>query len=172
MAILIFVDDVMSAGNAEEARKAIRSFKSMEDLKKYTYGLKKTKFMIMNTGKDKEEEIAEEVTMGRVTQTEEYKYVGFNLNKKGTCLFHIEKKSGQIKGQITALKSIANYHNVGSKFVLVRLQLYESCITKSLLYGIESWNQQTKTEIKNPSICIMQEDHGITKKYTIHWSPM
>ena len=43
MAILIFVDDVMSAGNAEEARKAIRNFKEMEDLKKFTYGLKKSR---------------------------------------------------------------------------------------------------------------------------------
>ena len=149
IAILIFIDDVMSAGNANEARKAIRSFRVMEDLKKYTYGLKKTKVMVANTGKEEEEEIDEEVTLGKITKTDEYKYVGFHLNKDANCLFHIEFKSGDIKGQVTALKSIANYYNVGSKFLLVRLHLYEACIVHSLLHGIESWNRQTKTELKN-----------------------
>ena len=149
IAILIFIDDVMSAGNANEARKAIRSFKVMEDLKKYTYGLKKTKVMVTNNGKDDEEEIEEEVSMGKITKTDEYKYVGFHLNKDANCLFHIEHKNGSIKGQITALKSIANYYNVGPKFILVRLYLYEACIVHSLLHGIEAWNRQTKTELKN-----------------------
>ena len=41
--ILIFVDDVMSAGTADDIRKAIRNFSDMEQLKKFTYGLKKNK---------------------------------------------------------------------------------------------------------------------------------
>ena len=48
IAIVVFVDDVMSAGCAEDGRKAIRNFKELEDLKKVTYGLKKTKYMVMN----------------------------------------------------------------------------------------------------------------------------
>ena len=105
--------------------------------------------MVTNNGKDDEEEIEEEVSMGKITKTDEYKYVGFHLNKDANCLFHIEHKNGSIKGQITALKSIANYYNVGSKFILVRLYLYEACIVHSLLHGIEAWNRQTKTELKN-----------------------
>ena len=149
VAILIFVDDVMSAGNAEEIRKAIRSCRSMEDLKKFTFGLKKTKFMVMNTGREEEEVINEEVNMGKVTRTKEYKYVGFHLDERGNCLYHIEKKSSQIKGQITALKSIASYNNCGSKFLEVRLELYEACIIQSMLHGLEAWHHISKTEYKN-----------------------
>ena len=147
MAILIFVDDVMSAGNAEEARKAIRNFKEMEDLKKFTYGLKKTKYMIMNTGKEKEEVIDEEVGLGKITRTKEYKYVGFHLDEKGNCLHHIDTKSNKTAGQINANKSIANRTNVGNSFLAVRLELYESCFVHSLLHGLEGWHQHTKTEI-------------------------
>ena len=75
--------------------------------------------------------------------------MGFHINEDANCLFHIEMKSSQSCGQVMALKSIASYNNVGPKFLLVRLQLYESCTVKSLLHGIEAWNKQTKKEIKN-----------------------
>ena len=148
VAILIFVDDVMSAGNAEEARAAIRNCKEMERKKKFTYGLKKTKVMVMNTGKEKEEVIEEEVKAGKVNRTDEYKYIGFHLNKQGNCLHNIRTKGKKMKVQIVALKSIASYSNVGESYIQVRLLLYELCILQSLLYGLEAWNQQTKSEIK------------------------
>ena len=56
--ILIFVDDVMSAGTAEVARKCIRNLREMEKLKKFTFGLKKTNYyMIIETGKEPKEVI-------------------------------------------------------------------------------------------------------------------
>ena len=149
VAIVIFVDDVMSAGSADDGRKAIRNCRELEDLKKVTYGLKKTKYMVTKTGREEEELINEEVGLGVVTKTKEYKYMGFHINEDANCLFHIEMKSSQSCGQVMALKSIASYNNVGPKFLLVRLQLYESCTVKSLLHGIEAWNKQTKKEIKN-----------------------
>ena len=148
IAILVFVDDVMSAGSPEDIRKGIRSCRKMEQLKKVTYGLKKTKYMILNTGREEDEEITEEVNKGRVGSTDEYRYVGFELDKMGNCMYHIEQKGKENNGQIVALKSLASYRNVGSKFIMVRLQLYESCIVKSLLYNLEGWNKQTKKEIK------------------------
>ena len=59
--ILVFVDDVMRAGGAEEIRRAIRNFAAMETLKKFTYGLKKTNYMIIKTGREKDEEVVESV---------------------------------------------------------------------------------------------------------------
>ena len=67
IAIVVFVDDVMSAGSADDGRKAIRNFKELEDLKKVTYGLKKTKYMVTNTGREEEEVITEEVGLGLVS---------------------------------------------------------------------------------------------------------
>ena len=120
----------------------------MEKLKKTTYGLKKTKYMVLNTGNEKEEVIEEQVKEGTVMKTKEYEYLGFHLNEKGNCMHHIIKKGYKVEGQIIALKSMACYSNVGSKFLLVRVVLYETCILHSLLYGIEAWNKQTTQEIK------------------------
>ena len=69
VAIVIFVDDVMSAGSADDGRKAIRNCRELEDLKKVTYGLKKTKYMVTKTGREEEELINEEVGLGVVTKT-------------------------------------------------------------------------------------------------------
>ena len=104
--------------------------------------------MVMNTGKEKEEIIEEKVKEGIVQKTEGYEYLGFYLNEKGNCMYHIMKKGLKIDGQVIALKSMASYRNFGGKFLLVRIQMYESCIINSLLYGLEAWNKQTKQEIK------------------------
>ena len=148
VAILIFVDDVMSAGTVENARKSIHNMAEMEKVKKFTYGLKKTKFMVVDSAKGQPEEINEQVKSGTVGETSEYKYVGFWVNKKGNCLLQIEKKKQSLKGEVNGLKSVANYYNVGETFVNVRLEMYEQCILQSLLYNMEAWSMQTKGEIK------------------------
>ena len=147
--ILVFVDDVMSAGSAEDARRCIRSLGEMERKKKFTFGLKKTNYMVVDTGREAAEEIDEEVRSGKVPETDEYKYVGLWINKEGNCRLHIVKKGKKIKGETAALKSIANYYTVGETYVNVRLQLYESCIVPSMLYNLEGWNKQTKSEVKS-----------------------
>ena len=39
----VFMDDILAVGDEEEIRKAIRNCRKMETLKKFEYGLKKTK---------------------------------------------------------------------------------------------------------------------------------
>ena len=161
--ILVFVDDVMSVGTAEDARKCIRNLHVMEILKKFTYGLKKTKFMVINSGKEGTEEIHEQVKEGYVEECEMYKYLGLWISKQGDCLLHIKKKDEKIKGEIAAIKSIANYHNLGPAFVKVRLQLYESCIIPSLLFNLEGWSKLGNSELKKlesvqlKSLCTLLE---------------
>ena len=148
LGILVFVDDVMSAGTAEDARKCIRNLQVMEVLKKFTYGLKKTNFMVIDTGKEQTEIIDEKVKEGLVKECQEYEYLGFWVNQQGNCQLQIEKRSKKIKGEIAAIKSMASYHNVGPTYLNVRLQLYECCILPSLLYNLEGWNKISKTEMK------------------------
>ena len=148
MGILVFVDDIMSAGMAEDARKCIRNMRVMETRKKFSYGLKKTKFMVVNTGRGEKEKIEENVKAGYVTECDEYKYVGLWVNQEGNCLLHISKKKEKIKGEIVAIKTIANYHNMGPGFINVRLQLYLNCILPSLLFNLEGWNRLGKKEIE------------------------
>ena len=159
--ILVFVDDVMSAGTAEEIRKAIRNFAEMEKVKKFTYGLKKTKYMVMKTGREKEEIIAEGVREGMVSQTDEYRYVGLLLSKEGNLLLHLDDKKKKMKGQVVAMKSLACYFNLGPLFVSVRIELFDMCIIPSMLYNLEGWNELSKEELKklesiqHSALCIL-----------------
>ena len=151
--ILVFVDDVMSAGTAADVERCIRNLHEMEKQKKFTYGLKKTKYMVINSGREEKQKIVEAVKAGVVGECDEYEYLGFWVNQDGNCLLQIEKKSKKVKGQVLALKSLASYHNVGPAYINVRLQLYENCILQSLLYNLEGWNKQSKKEIKKLESC-------------------
>ena len=72
----------------------------METKKKFTFGLKKTNYMVLNTGKEVEEEINEKVKGGTVSKTGEYKYVGLWVSEKGDCELHISKKAQKIQGDV------------------------------------------------------------------------
>ena len=121
----------------------------MEKINKFTYGLKKTKFMVVDSAKGNSEVIEESVKSGQVTEANEYKYVGFWVNKQGNCKLQIERKKGKIKSEVVALKSVANSYTLGETYINVRLELYESSIVPSLLCNMEDWNKQSKGEIKS-----------------------
>ena len=55
--IPVFMDDISAVGDAEEIRKGIRNCRKVEILKKFEFGLKKTKNMIVITGKEEVEQI-------------------------------------------------------------------------------------------------------------------
>ena len=72
----IFMDDIAAVGTADNFRKGIQNCRRMEIEKKMIYELKKTKYMVINTGKEPEE-IIERVKEGIVQETGIYKYLGW-----------------------------------------------------------------------------------------------
>ena len=52
----VFMDDIATAGKAEHIKKGIKNCARMEKEKKMSFGLKKTKYMIVKTGREKVEE--------------------------------------------------------------------------------------------------------------------
>ena len=67
----VFMDDIATAGKAEHLRKGINNCAMMEKEKKISFGLKKTKYIMVKTGR--EEEINETVKVGRIQRTDKYK---------------------------------------------------------------------------------------------------
>ena len=57
----VFMDDTAAVGTADNIRKGIQNCKKMKIEKKIIYGLKKTKYMVINTGKEPEEIIEDGV---------------------------------------------------------------------------------------------------------------
>ena len=89
--ILGFMDDLFGLGSPNKIRKVIRNMRQLEIEKKYTFGTTKTKYMVMETGREVEEEIVEEIEQGIVGKTNEYEYLGLWLNNKTDLSCHIEQ---------------------------------------------------------------------------------
>ena len=88
--IPVFMDDISAVGDAEEIRKGIRNCRKVEILKKFEFGLKKTKNMIVITGKEEVEQIQEKVQQGTVLETDKYKYLVMVINTGGDLKDHIQ----------------------------------------------------------------------------------
>ena len=50
--------------------------------KKVKYSLKKTKYMVTNTGNEKQEDVSEQVRAGSIQRTEKYRYLEITINEE------------------------------------------------------------------------------------------
>ena len=80
----------------------------METQKKFSYGLKKSKYMVINTGREKEDVIQEKLKKGEVQKINEYRYLGLWFNDKGNLITHIEKLKDTVPAKLCGIKSIAS----------------------------------------------------------------
>ena len=87
----VFMNDIATASKAEHIRKGINNCAKMEKEKKISFGLKKTKYMIVKTGREEEEEINEIVKAGRIQRTHKCKYLGITISTDGQLIEHIKE---------------------------------------------------------------------------------
>ena len=80
--LLVFVDDIATVGKSEHIKKDTDNFARMEKEKKISFGLKKTKCMIVKIGR-KEEKKNETVKTGRIQRTDRCKYLGITISTDG-----------------------------------------------------------------------------------------
>ena len=138
----VFMDDIAAVSKAEDIRKGIQNCRRMEIEKNMIYGLKKTKYMVINTGKDPKEVIEERVKEGVVQETDICKYLGMAINKSGNLKDHIlelNKKCEVINREISANGA---KNQVGKEEIRVKVKLYET-----LLYGLEARGKIDKDEM-------------------------
>ena len=83
--ITVHVDDVANGGDPNDIIGTVKKLNLMEEQKKFNFGLKKTKLMVVNTGREKMVEIDDSVSGGKIGRTHEYKLLGFWINEKGNC---------------------------------------------------------------------------------------
>ena len=143
--ILGFMDDLFGLGGANKIRKVIRNMRQLEIEKKYTFGMIKTKYMAMETGREEEEEIVEEIEWGVVGKVKEYEYLGLWVNNKADLSCHIEKLGKEIMGEVNGIRVLGSVENVGPLFLCTRLFLYEACIVQSMMHLLETWCTMMKT---------------------------
>ena len=102
----VLMDGIASVETADNIRKAIQNYGRMEIEKKMIYGLNKTKYMVIKTGKGQEKVIEEKVKERIVQETDIYKYLGLVINKLGNLKDHIlglNRKYEAINREINAI---------------------------------------------------------------------
>ena len=114
--------------------------------KKMMYGLKKTKYMVINTGKEPEEVIEERIKEGIVQETDIYKYLGMIINKSGNLKDHILELNITCEVINREVSAIAAKHQVGKEEIRLKLKLCETWLMLALLYGLEAWGKIEKNE--------------------------
>ena len=87
----IYIDDISVAEGPEEAKEEIRKRARMEMEKEMKYSLRKTKYMVVKTGKEKEGNISEQMKAWNIQRTKKYKYLEITINEEGNLKGHIEE---------------------------------------------------------------------------------
>ena len=135
----VLMDGIASVETADNIRKAIQNYGRMEIEKKMIYGLNKTKYMVIKTGKGQEEVIEERVKEGIVQETDIYKYLGLVINKLGNLKDHILGLNRKYEAINREINATGAKHQVGKEEIIVKFKLYETCLMPSLLYELEAW---------------------------------
>ena len=131
------MDDTAAAGGIAETRKGMRNFAKMEKEKKMRYGLKTTKYMMVKTGKEREEIVQEKVKS--VQKTEAYHYLGITINEEGNLEEHIKVIARKCETISREIDAIGAKNQVGKEEIRVKLKLFDTCLMTALTYGMEAW---------------------------------
>ena len=139
---LAYVDDIMGAGSKDHVESAGKNLQEMEWRKKYTFnnGNGKSHYMIIQTGREKEEKPEVTVEKGSVTQAIEYKYLGQYISQEGTIEKQLTYVESKVMGMIAEMERIAGEGKVGYLSTQVKLMLFEKTIIPSIIYNLETWN--------------------------------
>ena len=111
----LWIDDIAAVGAAEDIRKGIQNCRRMEIEKKMMYGLKKTRYMVINSGKEPEEVIEKRVKERKDQETDIYKYVGILINKLGNLKDHILELKIKYEVINREISAIGSKYQVGKK---------------------------------------------------------
>ena len=113
----IFMDDVNTATrDIQNIEKAIRNCRRMEKEKKYTFGLKKTNYMIIDEQKGRTSHPKGTLEQGEITRVTQYKYGGIHVNEKGNLDLHIELLKEKSQGVYREIMAMGSPREVGEKF--------------------------------------------------------
>ena len=147
----VFMDDIATAGKAEHIKKGINNCARMEKEKKISFGLKKAKYMIVETGRE-EEEINETVKARRIQRTDKCKYLRITISTDGQLTEHIKELNTRCDIISREICAIGAKTQVEKEEVGVKLKLFGTCSMPALLYGMKAWKYLSKTEIQQLEI--------------------
>ena len=94
--------------------------------------------MTMITGREKQEQIEEEVNEGKIDEVDNYSYLGIMVNKEGNLKEHINKTESKVIRIIREINGISSKQNVEQEEIRVKIKLFETCLVPGILYRFEA----------------------------------
>ena len=131
--------------------KAIGNFRSMEELKKFTFSTNPSKSAILKIeGKKKktEEKINNKVKKGELAMVKEYKYLGEWYSEKETKESNIERRKKKVGYLLKEIRKYGDERQVGNLALDVRKKIYETVVVPTLYANIETWSYISEKEMK------------------------
>lgn len=150
IAPLTYVDDITAAGTPSLVKCVGRKLQIMEHEKRFTFNTGKTNYLIIKTGKRKEEvqELDMNVKRGKIERVASYKILGNWITEDGKLseqLKEIEKRSWAM---LNGLKGTVKEEWLGSMSTDAALLVYERTVVPTLIYNLECWTRIDKKEIE------------------------
>ena len=145
--ILVFMDDInTTTSQVNNIKNTIKNCRLMEIEKKYTFGMKKTKYMVIDE-KELKENIDTKLEKGIVQRISEYKYVGLYINEKGDLKLHKQKMEERAMNSYKELIAMGCVKEVGGEFLRIRLILFVKCWMPAVTHGLHAWSLLTDKDI-------------------------
>ena len=134
---IVYVDDIAGGGSKKVIEGIGKNLEIMEEEKGFTFGIDKTNYMIMKTGREKDMDVTMKIKRGEIQKVEEYKYVGIILHEDATIERHLQVMLEKGIGMIKEVANIGSERNVGILSSKVQIYLYQKTVIQSILYNLE-----------------------------------
>ena len=133
----VYVDEILGVGSNKTIEKTIWNTKKLEEEKKFRFNRKKSKYMVMNTGREKEEPVCGEVKDRMIEMINEYKYLGIWFTQNNKLYKQLDENKSRMMIMLRNIRKIASSDSVGRKSAEVQRMLYESIVIPAITYNPE-----------------------------------
>ena len=139
---LTYVDDISGAGRVETTDKTIRNCRRLEERKKASVNMEKSKCMKM--GEMEENGLTAEVKGGKLDMVD-----GTWIDESGDCENNIKKRRNQGEGALKKINQMTHQTKVGNQEIPLKISLFRTVYLPTLLHNMNVWGRLTADEMKD-----------------------
>jgi hypothetical protein len=144
---LAFADDIVIVAKSErEMKEMMRNLEKYVRKKNLEVNVEKTKMMVFNTRKRKNEESEWKWEGSKIKNVSEFEYLGYTFNERATDKAQVRevvRKANKVVGCVGGIGE----RMWGGEFGR-RMMMFESMVESVLMYGAEIWGWKEQEEVE------------------------
>eukprot|EP00112_Aurelia_sp_Birch-Aquarium-sp1_P012703 Seg2675.2 transcript_id=Seg2675.2/GoldUCD/mRNA.D3Y31 product="RNA-directed DNA polymerase from mobile element jockey" protein_id=Seg2675.2/GoldUCD/D3Y31 len=122
---MIYVDDISGAGSKSMIENIGRNLRQMEETKKFTFNLEKSKYLVINTRIGKGEEPEIELLNRKMQKAQEYAYLGNYIDEKGNIERQLDEVERKMYRMVKGIKQLGTEDKLGRLSTEARILMHE-----------------------------------------------